>query len=342
MTDHQPRRDAAPETKSEPEPERSAPGPRMGGRRALLLAGAGVATALGGAAAYAYLRGGASKANPGAIRDHRVWVPATTPRIVIARGPSPANNVRAALGRIGGMRQLVSRGDVVVLKPNIGWDRIPEQAANTDPEVVAALVSACLDAGAAQVIVTDAPVHDAARSFARSGIAKAAEQAGATVILPGEAEKRSVEIPGKPGRWSALEPLVRATKVINVPVAKHHGFTRFSAGMKNWFGAIAEGREMLHLGMDESVTGLLALFRPTLTVVDATRVLVRNGPTGGNLDDVKRIDAVAVSLDPVAADAWAASQVGVDPSGVDALALAQRKGLGLVDFRSLSPVEIEV
>jgi uncharacterized protein (DUF362 family) len=315
---------------------------RIGRRRVLLLAGAGVVAGLGGAAAFAYARGGASTARAAATRDRRVSLPASTPKLVIARGQSPGNNVHAALEKIGGIGKLIVRGDVVVIKPNIGWDRIPDQAANTDPEVVAALVRECRAAGAAEVVVTDMSCNDPARSFSRSGIAAAARAAGATVLLPAQAERRSIEIPGKPGRWSVLEPLVRATKLINVPVAKHHGFTRLTAGMKNWFGAVDGKRMLLHVGVDETIAGLAEVFRPTLTVVDATRVLQRNGPTGGNLDDVKRVDAVAVSLDPVAADAWAATQLGLDPKTIGHIALAEKRGLGVVDFASLSPVEIRV
>jgi uncharacterized protein (DUF362 family) len=308
---------------------------RIGRRRVLLIAGAGIVAGIGGAGALWYRRGGASTEPAGTIRDRRVAMPPSTPKLVIARGPSPAKNVQAALEKIGGIGKLVVRGDVVLVKPNIGWDRIPDQAANTDPEVVSALVQACLSAGAVEVIVTDMSCNDPARSFSRSGIAAAARQAGAKVLLPSEIEKRSIEIPGKPGRWSVLEPLARATKIINVPVAKHHGYTRLTAGMKNWFGAIEKNRAVLHVGADESIVGLAEVFLPTLTVVDATRVLQRNGPSGGNLDDVKRVDAVAVSLDPVAVDAWAATLLGLDPKAIGHISLAEKRGLGTADFKSL-------
>ena len=153
-------------------------------RRTLLLAAGGLALgALGLRAAARYRREppGSSTAMPGTIADHRVVLPATTPKLVVARGPTPAANLSAALGRIGGMRALISREDVVVIKPNIGWDRTPAQAANTDPILIAAIARACLDAGAREVIVTDVSCNDAGRSFARSGIADAARKAGARV-----------------------------------------------------------------------------------------------------------------------------------------------------------------
>jgi uncharacterized protein (DUF362 family) len=283
---------------------------------------------------------GRSKAPPGTIADHRVALAPSIPKLVVARGPSVTNNLNAALGRLGGMGQFIQRGEVVLIKPNIGWDRTPAQGANTDPELVAALVRTCLEAGAAEVIVTDRPVNDPARCFAQSGIGSSAEQAGARVLLPEQTDIRSVDIAGKLGRWSVLEPFFRATKLINVPVAKHHDLTQVTAGMKNWLGAIRQNRGRLHHGIHESLASLAALMLPTLTVIDASRVLLRNGPAGGNLDDVKRLDTIAVSLDPVAADAWAATQLGVDPGTIEYLRLGEQRGLGKVDFRSLGPIEI--
>ena len=312
-------------------------------RRAVLLGAGGVALGIAGlatAAGVRVVRGGVSAAPPGTIPDHRVAVPSTTPKLVVARGPSPVSNLSAALGRIGGMRALISPKDIVLIKPNIGWDRTPAQAANTDPDLVAAIARACVDCGAKEVIVTDVACNDAERSFLRSGIADAARKAGARVLLPSEVETRAVAIPGKPGVWTMLEPYVRATKVINVPVAKHHGLATLTAGMKNWFGLVKNDRLVLHAGLAASIVGLASLMRPTLTIVDATRVLVRNGPSGGNLGDVKKLGALALSLDPVAVDAWAATELGFDPASIEYIQLAAQWGLGTANFASLSPVEL--
>jgi uncharacterized protein (DUF362 family) len=259
---------------------------------------------------------------------------------VIARGKGPAVNLAAALDRIGGMRALVSREDIVLIKPNIGWDRTPAQAANTDPELVAAIVRACVDAGAKEVIVTDSSCNDAEPSFLHSGIGDAARRAGARVLLPGDVETRAVTIPGKAGSWSVLEPYVRATKLINVPVAKQNPLAGITAGLKNGFGLVRDDRQLLHAGLAESIVGLSSLMRPTVTIVDATRVLLRNGPRGGNLGDVKNLDSLALSFDPVAVDAWAASELGVDPAGVPHIQLAETRGLGTANFKALSPVEV--
>jgi uncharacterized protein (DUF362 family) len=274
------------------------------------------------------------------VPDHRVKVPQGTPSLVIARGTEPARNVRAALDRMGGIRGFISKGDVVLIKPNAGWDRQPEQAANTNPQVVGELVRQCMATGAAKVIVTDHPVNDPERCFARSGIADAVRQAGGTVVLPSQSRFFIVKIEGKLGRWPVLEPFITATKIINVPCAKHHSLTRATLGMKNWYGILGGRRNQLHQRINDSVVELALLMRPTLTVMDATRLLMRNGPTGGSLADVKAGDTVAVSLDPVAVDAWAVTQLEADPSALTWLRLGQEKGLGKMDFRSLDPVEL--
>jgi uncharacterized protein (DUF362 family) len=324
-----------------------APGPpaprRRFLRRALLLGGAGLAlgvAGLGTAVAFRVRRGGTSTAPLVTLRDCRVAVPSTTPRLVIARGPSPEVNVRAALDRLGGMGAFVGHDDVVLIKPNIGWERTPAQAANTDPEVVAALTRACMEAGAREVIVTDIPCTDQDIAFRRSGIADAARKAGANVLMPQDAARGSLVIPGKSGAWTTLEAYARATKVINVPVAKHHGKPKLTAGLKNWFGLVEHDRVLFHAGLSESIVALASLMRPTLTVIDCTRVLLRNGPSGGNLADVKRLDTIAMGLDPVATDAWAAEQIGFRAAQIEYLTLAEQRGLGTTDFRSLSPIEL--
>lgn len=274
------------------------------------------------------------------IRDHRVSLPATAPTLVVAHGKDPARNVAAALARFGGMQQFVSSRDRVLIKPNMGWNSTPAQAANTHPGVVAALVRACREAGVKDIWVSDVPVNDAKDAFGRSGIHRAAYEAGAKVFLPSQSRYVQIPIPGRAGTWPLLEIFTQADKIINVPVAKVHSLTGVSAGMKNWFGVLGSQRMLLHTGMESALAGLTEMMKPTLTVVDAMRVLMRGGPSGGNVNDVKEVGAVAVSVDPVAADAWAATAVGVSPTRVSGLALAEARSLGHADLRVVSPVEI--
>lgn len=272
------------------------------------------------------------------VPDHRVALPPTTPKIVIARGQDPARNVRAAVERLGGMAAFVGPADVVVVKPNIGWDRSAEQGANTHPEVVGEVVRLVREARPKRVIVADCPVRRSRPAFERSGILAAARAAGAEVFMPDDAAHLPVYVSKRLGAWDVLEPFVVATKVINVPVAKHHPLTGVTCGLKNWFGITGKLRLTLHEDVQRSIAELAALMRPTLTIVDATRILMENGPVGGNPNDVKQVRTVAAGLDPVALDAWAMSFFpGPAPAN---LALAAAMGLGTVDWRSLTPVEL--
>lgn len=244
-----------------------------------------------------------------------------------------------AIDLLGGMRRFVGRGDVVFVKPNIGFPRTPAQAANTRPEVVAAVVKLCLDAGARRVVVGDHTLDVAERGYRRSGIQAAAAQAGADVVFPDASRFRRMRLRGEAvDEWDVFVPVVEADVRIDVPVAKHHSLTRMTGAMKNWFGAVGGVRGDLHARIHTAVVDLAQFFRPALTVLDASRVLVRNGPDGGSLADVVQPNLVAASTDQVAIDAFAANLLGVAPRAVGFLPLAHSRGLGTLDLGHLRVV----
>jgi uncharacterized protein (DUF362 family) len=263
-------------------------------------------------------------------RRHFVAPSATLPDLAITRGESPRALVCGAIDALGGIGRFVSRGDVVVIKPNIGWDRTPEFGATTNPEIVAEVVRLCRDAGAGQVIVTDVSCNDARASFARSGIAAAAAAAGATVILPEPHRFKTVDLRGEVlTDWPVLEPFLAADKIINVAIAKHHSLTGVTLGMKNWYGVIGGQRNRLHQRINESLADLTAFVTPSLTIIDGYRVLVRNGPTGGSPADVELRKTLIAGLDPVAADAHAAKAFfDLDPPQLPFLRLGEARNLG--------------
>jgi uncharacterized protein (DUF362 family) len=306
---------------------------RMGRREALIrlsqAALAGVAV-VGGAGLLLDRR--VARADGALVPDWRVPVTGLASRAVAARGDDPARNVARALAALGGLGQFVKRGETVLIKPNVGWDRIPEQAANTDPEVVAEVVRQCRAAGAARVIVADISCNDPQRCFARSGVLQRAQAAGAEVLDARQLKLVPAGLTGAAAGLEVIAPLLEAQKVINLPVAKHHGLSLATVGMKNWFGVLGKGRNRLHQGIDRSIAELAATFRPTLTIVDATRVLLGNGPQGGSLDDVKAVGAVCAGVDPVLLDTWGAAQLGLKPSDLPYLAEAERRGLGHADL----------
>ena len=343
--DGEPADDGASAARADGQQPSPQPARRKGRTRRIVLKAAGALLATGAVGAGGYLiydrRQRFGRDASQAIRDHRVELPKTAPRMVIARGGTPARNARAAIERLGGMKQFVTADDVVVVKPNMGWDSSPAQGANTHPGVVGEVVRLCRDAGAKRVIVTDCPVSEARRAFERSGILRAAHEAGAEVVLPEESTYHPVRISERLGVWDVLEPFMKATKLINVPIGKHHSFTGVTGGMKNWIGITTKRRVMFHADIDRSIAELSALMLPTLTVMDASRVLMRNGPRGGNIADVKAFGALAAGVDPVALDAWACSLLETPDEELPGyLHLGEQMGLGRVDHRALGPVEV--
>lgn len=276
------------------------------------------------------------------VRDFRAGLDlGDVRRTVVSAGGDPAAAVRAALTPLGGMGRFVRPGETVVVKPNVGWDRTPLQAANTNPVVVATLVALCREAGAARVVVTDNPCNEARRCFTRSGIWKAAEEAGAEVVIPEAHRFREYELGGAVlGRMEVLVDAVEADRVINVPIAKHHGLSGFTGAMKNLYGVLGGRRDRLHQRIDESIADLAELVGPTLTVLDATRVLVRNGPQGGDLSDTKEVGRVVASADPVAVDALACGFIGVEPGALPYLRIAAGRGIGEDDLSRVTLKEI--
>jgi uncharacterized protein (DUF362 family) len=275
------------------------------------------------------------------IRDHRVAAAQGAVQMAIVRGPDPTQNVRRALEAMGGMGQFIKRGERVVIKPNIGWNRLPEQAANTNPQVVAEVVRQVVAAGAAKVWVTDVSVNTPDQCFARSGIEKAAKEAGAQIIRPDATAFREVSVSGKLLQTAeVLYPFVDADRVINVPIVKHHGLSQATLSMKNWYGVLGGQRAKLHQNIHLSIVDLAAMMKPTLTVLDATRILMANGPTGGSLSDVKQLDTIAVSTDEVALDAFGASLLGLSPADVGFIVEGLKAGLGVMNFRTLKLQEM--
>lgn len=271
--------------------------------------------------------------------EHDFTVPddPSLPQMIVTQGDDPRQLIRKAIEELGGIGRFISRNDVVVIKPNIAWDRTPEQAANTNPEVVAEMVRLCREAGAARVIVTDVSCNDPRRCFQRSRIAESARAEGAQVILPEERKFKEVDLRGEVlSSWPVFEPFLAADKVINLPIAKHHSLTGVTLGMKNWYGILGGQRHRLHQRIQESLVDLADFMRPTLTIIDAYRVLMRNGPTGGSVADVALKRTLVAGTDPVALDAYVAKAYwDLDAGQLPYLQLAQARGLGTTIFENV-------
>jgi uncharacterized protein (DUF362 family) len=301
----------------------------------LTTAGAGTAAAAVWLAKHSAPPSSTAAAN--VRRDHTVEANSALPEMVVVQGGDPRALVQRAFDDLGGVGRFIAHNDVVVLKPNIAWDRTPEQAATTNPDVVAEVVKQCVQAGAKRVIVTDVSCNEAERCFRRSGIAAAARAEGADVILPDPARFREVDLGGEVlQNWQVFEPFLLADKVINQPIAKQHALTGATLGFKNWYGILGGERNRLHQQIHQSLVDLAAFMLPTLTLIDCYRVLLRNGPTGGNLEDVALHKTLVAGTDPVALDAYVAKAFwNLDADAMPYLKLAERRGLGRTDFEQV-------
>jgi uncharacterized protein (DUF362 family) len=258
--------------------------------------------------------------------------------LAAARGTSAGTNTKKAIAAIGGMRTFVSAGDVVVVKPNIGHARAPKYAVDTNPAVVGTLVSLARRAGAKKVIVRDNPVSsDPSNCYGASGIAAAVKSAGGSMHVMGGSGYRTYAMPGHLLKTHPLyAAIVTADVLINVPVAKQHGSTGLTLAGKNMMGCTSNRQRMHTLGLSQSIAEINAKLRPELTVIDATRILVRNGPSGGSLDDVKVKNTVIACKDWVAADTYATRLFGRKPGAVPYIKAAARMDLGTMDLSSLT------
>jgi uncharacterized protein (DUF362 family) len=266
------------------------------------------------------------------------------PKMVIVNGSNHPALIEAAINALGGIKRFINSNDTVLIKPNIGWDRVPEQAANTNPEVVKTIVSLCLKAGAKKVFVTDISCNEYMRCFSRSGIKDAVESVGGIVELPNDNKLKDVNMGGDVlGVRKIYSLYLEATKIINVPIAKHHSLTGATMGMKNWYGMLGGRRNQLHQHINESISDLANFIRPTLVVMDATRVLMKNGPQGGNLTDVFEANMIIAGTDQVAIDAYTGERffnLGFQQLGF--IEIAHNKGIGNKNYSELSPKEINI
>lgn len=244
---------------------------------------------------------------------------------------------------LGGISLFVKPGSKVVVKPNIGWDRNPDQAATTHPDIVSSIVKMALSAGAAQVLVFDYTCNEERRCYVNSGIQKAVEAIGDERVKCQFIDDRkfvsmAIEKGKSITKWDFYKDAIDADCYINVPIAKHHGISKLTLGMKNAMGVIGGNRGQIHFSIGQRLADLNYVLRPELTIIDATRILLRNGPQGGNLTDVKVSNTLIASRDIVAADAYATTLFGMKPEAIDSTVAGFQMGLGEMDLTKIKTI----
>lgn len=255
--------------------------------------------------------------------------------LVAVRGEDVVAMFDKAMEEMGGMSQWVKPGQTVVVKPNIGWDVVPERAANTNPDLVGAVVRHCIDAGARRVTVFDHTCDNWQLSYTNSGIEKAVQDAGGRMV-PGNFERnyRDVTIPGAQRLKEAKvhEQIIENDVFINVPVLKHHGSTMLTIAMKNLMGVVFDRRFWHRNDLHQCIADFCLYRKPDLNIIDAMLVMTQNGPRGTSTADLVRKNSILVSSDIVAVDAASALLFGTQPDKVGYLTIAEQMNLGNVDL----------
>jgi uncharacterized protein (DUF362 family) len=265
--------------------------------------------------------------------------------LVAVMGGEPEVMFERGIAALGGMGKFVKAGQTVVVKPNIGWDKAPELAANTNPKLVGQVVKACLAAGAKEVVVFDNTCDNWKKAYATSGIEKAAKEAGAKVIT-GNSEKayKPISIPkGKVLKKTKVhEKILECDVLINIPVLKHHSGAQVTFAMKNLMGIIWDRRWWHRNDLQQCIADMVTYRKPELNIIDAYRVMKKNGPRGVSVDDVSLEKAQIISADIVAADAAAAKIFGTEPEKIGHIKIASEMGLGVMDISKLNVHRIRV
>jgi uncharacterized protein (DUF362 family) len=256
----------------------------------------------------------------------------------------PAELFNAAILALGGMERYVSKGDNVVIKPNIGWARAPELAANTNPDLVAEVVKSCINAGANEVKIFDRTCNDPRRCYSASEIEEKGKNAGAKVLQIRKHRFTSTKlIRGKSLKeWEIYKDYLEADKIINIPIAKHHSLSHVSLGIKNLMGVMGGNRGSIHTGFDQKLADICSEILPTLTIIDAYRILTANGPTGGNPADVKLQKSLIASDCIVTADILALELFSLQLNQVGHIQEMVNRSMNKYDFSNLNYKQIDL
>ncbi|MFP4065119.1 MAG: DUF362 domain-containing protein [Bacteroidales bacterium] len=265
--------------------------------------------------------------------------------LVAVRGGEPAEMYRRAMEEMGGMEQFVKPGQTVALKPNASWDVPAERAANTNPDLVAAIVEDCLRAGASRVYAFDHTCDEWERSYSNSGVEDAVKRAGGEMLHANlERSYMEVDIPGGQRLTKAKvhERLIESDVFINVPILKHHGATTVTIAMKNLMGVVWDRKFWHSNDLHQCIADFCLYRKPDLNIVDAYLVMTQNGPRGTSQSDLTRMRSLLVSPDILAVDAAASMMLGHQPEDIGHLRIASEMGIGQINLDNLNIQRVSV
>lgn len=264
--------------------------------------------------------------------------------LVVAKGDDPYKMTIEAVKAMGGLGRFVKKGSTVVVKPNIAWDKSEEFAANTNPKVVSAVVELCYQAGASRVNVFDRTCNSAERCYANSGIKEAALAKGAKVYFVDDWNyvKAHFDYKSPMEGWPIYRDAIECDTFINIPILKHHSLANLTISMKNLMGVCGGNRGEIHQNMGRKLVDLTDFISPDLTIIDAYRVLIAHGPSGGDLNDVVKKSKLIIATDPTLADTYASRLVDYDPMSIPNIAEAAKRKFGSTDLEGRDIFELTV
>lgn len=324
---------------------------RLGRRDFLTRAGATVAL-IGGSVATGVALWQRKHFVPGFQEESGLQLPSfaikadkTLPSMAIAHGVEHDATIRAAIGALGGIGRFIKKGDVVVIKPNVAFDRPPALAATTHPDALRTVAKLVRGAGASKILVADNPINSPAGCFLKSGLRDVAAELRLDLIYPEANGFSPLQLDGEILRhWTFFQaPFKRATKVIGVAPCKDHNLCHASMTMKNWYGLLGGRRNQFHQHIHSIVSDFALMMKPTLVVLDGMNVLMKNGPTGGRLSDVKKVGTIVAGIDMVAVDSYGYTELmGRDLSELTYIHKAHERGLGNRNWKDANHKEVRV
>jgi len=267
------------------------------------------------------------------------------PSLAIAHGANHETTVRAALGALGGMNRFVQHGDVVMIKPNVAFDRPPALAATTHPDALRAVAKLCFEAGASKVIIADNPINSPTGCFFKSGLTAVASEMNLDLLYPETNSFAPLSMDGEILKeWTFFNtPFKKATKVIGLAPCKDHNLCHASMTMKNWYGLLGGRRNQFHQQIHSIVSDFALMMKPTLVILDGMNVLMSNGPTGGRLSDVKPMNTIVAGTDMLSVDAYGyAHLMERDLAELTYLHKAHDRGLGNMNWKDTNYKEVTV
>jgi uncharacterized protein (DUF362 family) len=279
--------------------------------------------------------------SPGLATASRAAAPKVKASIVaVATGGDYEQAAMKAVSLLGGMKKFVPKNARVALLPNV-QSRHP--GSYTKPQVLRAVIRMCKKAGAKEVNCLS---WQTVKQWEDTGLKAVidAEGAGLKIFEKDEALFNPVPIPGGQALKEArvLAEVYSHDLLINMPITKDHAGNKFTGTMKNLMGLNSpvsnrtfhrpnwktDPNDVAHL--DQSIVDLNKAVKPALNIVDATEIIVTNGPFGPG--QLMTPGKVVAGTDRVAIDAYCAGLWGLDPKDIVQIKRGAEQGLGQMDL----------